>query len=222
MPETAGLGSRKPGRPVTAPGKTPTRERILLAAIHLFAENGYIGTPVRTVARRVGITEAAVYRHYPNKEAILAAVLKTAEERVYTPLSGENQFGLPGGPSVFRGLLLPLPDIIFSDPLVMDITRVVHGELMHNDEILAFYNEQFVRRAEDYTESLLRRAMESGTLRRCDTFGLARIFNAYRSDWTYRHVVLASGDRADIDAARRELQEQIRFFEDQFSISAPA
>jgi|GEM_PF-3525580 len=218
MPRESSKNRRRPGRPVAVPGETPTREKVLQAAIDLFADTGYAGTPVRSIARRAGITEAAVYRHYPNKEALLLSILKLVEEGLYTPLPGEEDFGSPGGPSVFSGLLMPLPDLIASDPQVAKLTRIVHGELMHNDAIRLFYREQFVRRAEDYTEALIRRAVGRGTVRRCNTRALARMLNAYRSNWTYRTVVLHPEGLGDLDAARRQLAEQVRFFEDQFLV----
>jgi AcrR family transcriptional regulator len=43
---------------------------ILAAALHCFSEQGYDGTRIRQIADRAGVTEGALYRHYPSKEAI--------------------------------------------------------------------------------------------------------------------------------------------------------
>lgn len=48
---------------------------ILEAAIEEFGAKGYHGTPVRDIARRVGVTVPALYYHHANKEAILLALL---------------------------------------------------------------------------------------------------------------------------------------------------
>lgn len=48
---------------------------ILEAALAAFFEQGYHGTPVRDIARRVGVTVPALYYHHANKEAILVALL---------------------------------------------------------------------------------------------------------------------------------------------------
>ncbi|RYJ05533.1 MAG: TetR/AcrR family transcriptional regulator [Actinomycetales bacterium] len=48
---------------------------ILAAALAAFYEQGYHGTPVRDIARRVGVTVPALYYHHANKEAILVALL---------------------------------------------------------------------------------------------------------------------------------------------------
>ncbi len=48
-----------------------TKERIDMAALHLFAERGFKGTTIKDIAKVVGITEGAIYRHYKSKEEIV-------------------------------------------------------------------------------------------------------------------------------------------------------
>jgi len=51
-----------------------TRERILAAALALFAGQGYAGTSIRDIAETVGVTKAALYYHFRSKEEILDAL----------------------------------------------------------------------------------------------------------------------------------------------------
>jgi AcrR family transcriptional regulator len=51
-----------------------TKERLLAEARDLFLEVGPVRFSLREVARRTGLTPAAVYRHYDGKEALLGAV----------------------------------------------------------------------------------------------------------------------------------------------------
>ena len=44
-----------------------TKEKILDAALTLFAENGYDGTSVEQIARFVGIKAPSLYKHYKGK-----------------------------------------------------------------------------------------------------------------------------------------------------------
>ena len=52
---------------------TPTRERILSAAIDLFGRQGYAGTSVGEIESAAGLTprSGALYKHFPSKEALL-------------------------------------------------------------------------------------------------------------------------------------------------------
>ncbi|MBO3753223.1 TetR/AcrR family transcriptional regulator [Streptosporangiaceae bacterium NEAU-GS5] len=46
------------------------KNEILRAALDCFAEQGYEGTRVRHIAERAGVSDAALYRHYPSVEAL--------------------------------------------------------------------------------------------------------------------------------------------------------
>lgn len=50
------------------------RAALIGAALDLLAENGAKAVSLRAVARRAGVSAMAPYRHYPHKEALLAAV----------------------------------------------------------------------------------------------------------------------------------------------------
>lgn len=47
-----------------------TRARIVSEALRLFAEKGVTGTSIRDIAGAVGVAEAALYRHFPSKDAL--------------------------------------------------------------------------------------------------------------------------------------------------------
>ncbi|MFD6859362.1 TetR/AcrR family transcriptional regulator [Rhodococcus sp. NPDC060090] len=51
---------------------------ILEHALEAFSENGFHGTTVRDLARRVGVTVPALYYHFENKEAVLVTLLDAA------------------------------------------------------------------------------------------------------------------------------------------------
>ena len=52
-----------------------TRTRILRAARKLFDEKGLEDLSLRSVAKRVGITPMAIYRHFDSKEALVDALV---------------------------------------------------------------------------------------------------------------------------------------------------
>jgi TetR/AcrR family transcriptional regulator, acrAB operon repressor len=58
-----------------------TRDSILTAALDLFSEKGYSRTTCSDIAKRIGMTRGAVYWHFENKEALLAALIDYANER---------------------------------------------------------------------------------------------------------------------------------------------
>ncbi|MGZ0151302.1 TetR/AcrR family transcriptional regulator [Kribbella sp. WER1] len=49
------------------------RERLVLAAVDLFAEHGYDATTVAQIAERAGVTKSTFFRHFPDKRELLVA-----------------------------------------------------------------------------------------------------------------------------------------------------
>ena len=52
-----------------------TRQHILHAARDLYLQEGMGGVTMRSVAQRVGVTATTLYRHFKDKDALLAAVV---------------------------------------------------------------------------------------------------------------------------------------------------
>ena len=46
-------------------------ERLVLAALDLFAERGYENTTVIEIAERAGLTKSTFFRHFPDKREVL-------------------------------------------------------------------------------------------------------------------------------------------------------
>jgi len=61
-----------------ANGGERTRERILDAALRLFAEHSFAGTSLQMIADELGITKAAVYYHFHTRDELLGALAEPA------------------------------------------------------------------------------------------------------------------------------------------------
>jgi len=71
-PSRGPLGHSEPGR----------KGEILDAAFDVFAERGYDAGSMRDIASRVGVTEPALYRHFPSKEALFLSLMKLGAGRM--------------------------------------------------------------------------------------------------------------------------------------------
>ncbi|MCP4959247.1 MAG: helix-turn-helix transcriptional regulator, partial [Actinomycetia bacterium] len=58
------------------------RKEIMAAAVEVFAESNYRGGGVAAIARRAGVSEALLYKHFSSKKALLCEIL----ERVGTSI----------------------------------------------------------------------------------------------------------------------------------------
>src|SRR5947207_6679861 len=49
------------------------RERLVMAAVDLFTEQGYDATTVAEIAERAGVTKSTFFRYFPDKRELLVA-----------------------------------------------------------------------------------------------------------------------------------------------------
>lgn len=71
-----------------------TKERIMETALELFAEKGYLGTSMNDIAKQLGFTKAALYKHYTSKQEILNRIVERMNETDY---ERAKQFEMPEG-----------------------------------------------------------------------------------------------------------------------------
>jgi len=184
-----------------------TRERILEAAVALFAEHGYEGVTMRRLGEAAGLDNSSLYRHFPDKRSLAATALDSAaaglldlmgplrdeegdplEALVQTVLRVEEH--LAGRPAVARLLLEWI------------LTRDQPGSLptLHADEIERPSVQVLTALAEG-----LARARRAGAIRRVDVLealvnvvALLLLRPATTGTW------LASEDRKRAPEVRRQ------------------
>jgi AcrR family transcriptional regulator len=128
------------------------RTAILDAALEVFAESGYRAGSLRDVAQKVGMSEAGLLHHFPNKSALLAAVLDRRDQHSLELVP----FSDPDGAVALRGLV-ELATYNASVPGVVELYCVLSAEATAPDHPAHQY---FVGRY-DYTRASLRTAFES-------------------------------------------------------------
>lgn len=115
------------------------RRSILDEALRLMAARGYHATSMRELARACRCNVAILYRHFPSKEAILAAVVEERRHRI-----------LHGPPPVRRArndeetLVRLLRVLIERDPEYDRLYRIVLSERLHGGRLLAGLTEELL------------------------------------------------------------------------------
>jgi AcrR family transcriptional regulator len=59
------------------------REAVLKAAVDVFADRGFSGTPTTEVAKAAGISHAYLFRLYPTKSELAVAVVERCHDRIF-------------------------------------------------------------------------------------------------------------------------------------------
>lgn len=91
---------------VSTEEKDRSRKRILTAAGRLFRENGVQGASVGDIMAAAGMTHGGFYRHFADKDALLAAALTQAFEGFTRPLSDSAVADAAAAIDAFRALYL--------------------------------------------------------------------------------------------------------------------
>ena len=55
-----------------------TKKRIIETALALFSQSGYLATSMNDIAQQVGLTKAALYKHFSGKQEILDCIIAGA------------------------------------------------------------------------------------------------------------------------------------------------
>jgi len=107
-----------------------TRERILQLAIPLFAATGYSGVSMRVISRVVGISAAALYHHYPDKQALYFAAMEHAFADKAQGISDALATGGTASERLER-FIYRFSELMSRDP---DFRALLHRELLDGDE----------------------------------------------------------------------------------------
>lgn len=127
------------------------RIAILDAALEVFAESGYRSGSLRDVAVRVGMSEAGLLHHFPNKSTLLAGVLDRRDDHARAMVT----FDGPDGALTLRGLV-ELAAYNASVPGVVELYCILSAEATAPDHPAHDY---FINRYE-YTRTNITTAFE--------------------------------------------------------------
>ncbi len=107
-----------------------TAYRLLGIAGQQFAKKGYSGTSMRSIARETGTTQAAIYHHFPNKEALYQAVLEQQFQQTTSDMF-ERLTHIEDPLQRIEGLVMGLADLVADDE---QFRQLYFRELLEGDE----------------------------------------------------------------------------------------
>ncbi|MDP2342759.1 MAG: TetR/AcrR family transcriptional regulator [Deltaproteobacteria bacterium] len=134
---TAPSGTPAPGPP-TKP-LTEKQQRVLDAALEMFAERGYSGVATNEIAKKAGVAEGTIFKTWKTKKELLVAVVAPLFFRIMAPrLVGEIRALLvrpwPDAESLLRAIFQNRAEFIRDHKSVL---KVVLQELPFHPEVRA-------------------------------------------------------------------------------------
>jgi AcrR family transcriptional regulator len=136
-----------------------TKDKVLAAAMELFARQGYHATSVPDIQRQAGVSTGAIYRHFASKDDIAAAVYAAALRAIgatfQQSLAGDQDFFERFG-ALVRGLFA----LTENDPHLIEYGLYVKHREIGRDIGPICSSEPFL-----YLQARVADAMRSGQLR---------------------------------------------------------
>lgn len=204
MTGVAGRDGAAPARPRRTRRSARTRERILEAAVEVFARRGFHGARVADIAEQAGIAYGLVYHHFKNKDEILAAVFTERWAR-YLSYMAELQ----ARPAPFRERLGRLVhfwiEAYRSEPHLM---TVMINEITRSYEFIDSHDVGAVLVAFDAVEALVESARQSGEIRADVDARLVAYAILGCAEMVLSGYVMGTLRRPDREAYRRD-EEQL-------------
>jgi AcrR family transcriptional regulator len=153
------------------PAETETRDRILKAALRLFAQKGYDGTTTRELAEAAGVAEGTLFRYFSNKKAILVEVATQGWIEILTDLLTElSEMGsYKAVAQVMRRRMLHLHKNA-------DMLRVCFMEAQFHPDLRDRIQAEVIDKMTDVAEVFFQSAMDQGIYRRMNPKTVARVF----------------------------------------------
>ena len=148
-----------------------TRNRIIKAAQKLFARQGYDGTTTRDLAIAAGVAEGTVFRHFPNKKAILIEVATEGWVEILTDLLTElSEMGS------YEAVAQVMRRRMLNFHKNGDLMRVCFMEAQFHEDLRDRVQTEVIDKMTNVAEAFFETAMEKGIYRKMNPRIVAQVF----------------------------------------------
>ncbi|WP_426574911.1 TetR/AcrR family transcriptional regulator [Aquihabitans sp. McL0605] len=147
---------------VTRPSADATRERILTAALDLFADLSYEGATTREIAARAGVSQPSLNYHFQSKEALWQAAVAGLFAKLDTALA-QRIDGLRGVDLLTTAKLV-IRDFITFSAANPQLHRIITQESKGEGERIDWLVDHHIRPLYELTTTMFERLTELGAV----------------------------------------------------------
>ena len=194
--------------------KRKTKDRIFEAAIELFSKKGYHAASMRDIAQKVGIKESSLYYHYPEKSAILDAILmyQISCFKAAIPTREEMETTAAKFTDVVELWVTGIIDFMQKlPPLYESISQIIYNEMFLNEQCRTFVHNSLFSLQKDVTIMLLQDLLSKGMIKECNVQMTAEqyVYMLYGLEIEQRIQFMEGHSR---ESLQRDLLSHITFF----------
>ncbi|MES2353772.1 MAG: TetR/AcrR family transcriptional regulator [Pseudomonadota bacterium] len=175
--------------------KNARPQELIDAALDVFVAKGYSAARLDEVAKQAGVSKGTVYLYFTNKEELFKAVVRDSIVASIANVEELENNHRGDTPTLLRGLMREWWENICATRSSA-IPKIIVSEAGNFPEILSFYHEEVIRRAERVTIKILQRGIDAGEFRPVDLKLATQLIFApfiFICIWKYSFAQCASG-----------------------------
>lgn len=170
-----------------------TKEMILEEALKQFSEKGYDGTSMSDIAAPLGISKAALYKHYKSKQEIFDKIIEESEikykdllEKLSVHYIDNNKKLRKKDLDVYSGIsakglcenVLTFVRFSMTDEYSKQVRRMLTISQFQSSELGQMYTRRYVEAMLGYDEKLFKQLIKGGVIKEGNPKILAAMFYA--------------------------------------------
>jgi AcrR family transcriptional regulator len=137
---------------------------IIDAALSVFAENGYAAARLEEIARRAGVSKAALYLYFETKEDLFRAVVKTAIAPGFERVRAAAD-SFDGPLAELTPMLLPAMAAMIAESRIPALVKMVIGESRNFPDLARIWHDDLLAPAIATFAGVIARAQKRGEVR---------------------------------------------------------
>jgi AcrR family transcriptional regulator len=163
------LSPKSPGPRIPAAAR---KAGIIRSAAEIFGEKGFSGTKTREIAARAGVSEALIFKHFPSKEDLYAAILAEKSplpgllERIKA--SAEQRKDVEVFTMIAETIVGGAPD--------QNLMRLILFSALESHELSDMFFQNHIRHFYDVLASYIEQRIEDGAFQPVPPLVAARAF----------------------------------------------
>lgn len=127
------------------------QKEILTTAVEIIAAKGIQGLTIKNLSKEIGISEAAIYRHFDSKTNILMAILKSFEQESKNFLNDDKNMNPTERINDFFQRMLR---VFQARPSIISV--IFSEEIFHNNKELSDLIHSIMKTNQDYINTIIK------------------------------------------------------------------
>jgi len=141
---------------------TSRQQEIVWSAIYLIDEKGIQGLTIKNLAARMKFTEAAIYRHFKSKGAILSAIIDMFKHQTKQIIHEKKQ-STDATLDILENTLITFNKTFSENPAIVSV--IFAEEIFQNETSLKAHLMDIIEANEDFFQSIIEQGQKKGEIR---------------------------------------------------------